>query len=147
MTQALPSEYYKTYERNDGGFGAHVGPLYIDERQVLAPRFAFLPKTHHANAAGVVHGGMLMTLCDQVFGLTVRANAGTNAVVTVSLTCQFVTAARPGNWIEGWAEIVHRAGQLFFIRGTLVSAGIPVVTGNGIWKQVREPAQREHSGD
>jgi acyl-coenzyme A thioesterase PaaI-like protein len=143
MTKPLPSENYKLCERNDGGFGAHVGPLYIDERQVLSPRFAFLPKAHHANSAGVVHGGMLMTLCDQVLGRTVRANAGTSAIVTVSLTCQFMTAARPGNWIEGWAEIVHRAGSLFFIRGTLTSEGIPVVTSNGIWKQVREPAQRE----
>jgi acyl-coenzyme A thioesterase PaaI-like protein len=75
----------------------------------------------------------------------VRANAGTPAVVTVSLTCQFVTAARPGNWIEAWAEIVHRAGSLIFIRGTLMSEGIPVMTGNGIWKQVREPAQSEQA--
>lgn len=145
MTQTLPSENYLLYAGDDGGFGAHVGPLYIDEREVLSPRFAFLPQAHHANAAGVVHGGMLMTLCDQVLGLTVRANAGTHAVVTVSLTCQFVTAARPGNWIEGWAEIVHRAGQLFFIRGTLMSAGIPLMSSSGIWKQVREPAPREHA--
>jgi uncharacterized protein (TIGR00369 family) len=145
MTKALPSENFKLYEGDDGEFGAHVGPLYIDERQRLSPRFAFLPKTRHANHAGVVHGGMLMTLCDQVLGLTVRANAGTHAVVTVSLTCQFVTAARLGNRIEGSAEIVHRAGKLFFIRGTLVSEGVPVMTCNGIWKQVREPAQREPS--
>lgn len=144
MTQALPSERYKLYEGDDGGFGAHVGPLYIDERRLPSPRFAFVPRAHHANHAGVVHGGMLMTLSDQILGLTVRANAGTPAVVTVSLTCQFVTAARPGNWIEGWAEIVHRAGRLFFICGTLMSEGVPVMTSNGIWKQVREPAPREH---
>jgi uncharacterized protein (TIGR00369 family) len=146
VTKIPPSEHYKRYEGDDGGFGTHVGPLYIDARRVLAPRFAMLPEDHHANAAGVVHGGMLMTLCDQVLGLTVRANAGTPAVVTVSLNCQFVTAARPGNWIEGWAEIVHRAGTLFFIRGTLISAGLPILTGNGIWKQVREPAPREQLG-
>lgn len=145
MMTAQPSEHYQLYEGDDGGFGAHVGPLYIDERKILSPRFAFLPKAHHANHAGVVHGGMLMTLSDQILGLTVRANAGTHAVVTVSLTCQFVTAARPENWIEGWAEIVHRAGRLIFIRGALMSGGIPVMTSNGIWKQVREPETRGHS--
>jgi acyl-coenzyme A thioesterase PaaI-like protein len=145
MMKGMPSAYYQPYAGDDGGFAAHVGPLYIDERRVLSPRFAFLPGYHHANAAGVVHGGMLMTLSDQVLGLTVRANAGTPAVVTVSLTCQFVTAARPGNWIEGWAEIVHRAGSLIFIRGTLTSEGTPVMSSNGIWKQVREAAQREPS--
>ena len=144
MTKTPPPENYRPYEGNDGGFATHVGPLYVDERQMLSPRFAFLPGTHHANHAGVVHGGMLMTLSDQILGLTVRANAGTHAVVTVSLTCQFVTAARPGHWIEGWAEIIHRAGKLFFIRGTLVSGGVPVMTSNGIWKQVREPKQGKH---
>lgn len=147
MTKPMPSENYRLYEGDDGRFGAHVGPLYIDERQLLSPRFAFLPAAHHANHAGVVHGGMLMTLSDQILGLTVRANAGTHAVVTVSLSCQFVTAGRPGNWIEGWAEIIHRAGKLFFIRGTLMSEGMPVMTSSGIWKQVREPAQREHSNE
>lgn len=141
MTTA-PPENYKPYAGNDGGFGKHVGPLYVDERQVLSPRFALMTREHHCNHAGVVHGGMLMTFSDQVLGLTVRANAGTEAVVTVSLTCQFVTSARIGNWIEGSAEIVHRTGSMFFIRGTLVSAGVPVMTSNGIWKQVRESAQR-----
>jgi len=140
MTTALPSEHFKLYEGDDGGFGAHVGPLYVDARAALSPRFAFLPIAHHANHAGVVHGGMLMTLSDQVLGLTVRANAATHAVVTVSLNCQFVTAARPGIWIEGQAEIVRRAGKLFFIRGMLTSDGIPIMSSNGIWKQVREPA-------
>ena len=130
-----------------GGFNLYIGPLYRlpDEEDGAVTRFAFIAAEKHMNAAGTVHGGMLMTFCDQVLGLTVRANAGTHAVVTVSLTCQFVTAARPGNWIEGWAEIVHRAGRLIFIRGTLMSEGVPIMSSNGIWKQVREPARREHS--
>jgi hypothetical protein len=34
---------------------------------------------------------------------------------------------------------------LIFIRGTLTSEGTPVMTSNGIWKQVREAARREPS--
>lgn len=140
MTKAQPPENYKPLKTQDRGFSSHVGQLYIDERQMHAPRFAFLPEARHANSAGVVHGGMLMTLCDRILGLTVRKNVGTDATVTVSLTCQFLSAARPGSWIEGWAEIDHRAGNLIFIHGTLISEGVRVMSSNGIWKLVRDRA-------
>ena len=145
MTKAHPPENYKPFKNNDSGFSAHVGTLYIDERQILAPRFAFLPEAWHANDAGVVHDGMLMKLCGRILGLTVRSNVETDATVTVSLTCQFLSAARPGSWIEGWAEIDHRAGNLIFSHGTLMREDIPVMSSNGIWKLVRERAHREHS--
>jgi uncharacterized protein (TIGR00369 family) len=137
MTTHRPPDGYKLLEGSDGRFGVHIGPLYIDERKALSPRFAFLPHAHHANAAGVVHGGMLLALSDQVLGLTVRVAAASHAVVTISLTSEFVTAARLGKWIEGCAEVVHQTRTLVFVRGTLTSEGIPVMTSNGIWKKVR----------
>jgi hypothetical protein len=53
MTNPLPSENYKPYQTDDGGFAAYVVPRCIDECQELAPRFAMLvnPRTSNAFSA------------------------------------------------------------------------------------------------
>src|SRR5689334_20997001 len=57
------------------GFSRHVGPLYR-----LAPghpyRFGFLVESKHMNAAGTVHGGMLMGLADVAMSRATREVTG-----------------------------------------------------------------------
>ncbi|MBM3556198.1 MAG: PaaI family thioesterase, partial [Alphaproteobacteria bacterium] len=54
----------------DRGFAALIGPSYYREADGrLFYRFATGPE--HANVAGLVHGGLLMTLADNILGGTV----------------------------------------------------------------------------
>lgn len=117
----------------DGLFAEHVGPLYVrrDERGVL---FGFEAAPHHGNERQGVHGGMLMTLADQVLGLTVLEAIGWGPAATVSLNCNFVSSAVPGDWIEGRAEVVRVTRSLVFVRGTLSTRDAVVLTADGLWK-------------
>lgn len=124
----------------DGRFAEAVGPLYV--HRVEPARFGFLAKPVHGNFLETIHGGMLMTLADQVLGLTVMQAVGFDtSVVTVSLHCDFVSVARPGDWIEGEASVTHMTKSLVFVRGALYRDGTTVLSAAGVWKKIRRPAR------
>lgn len=123
----------------DGRFAETVGPLYL--RAAAPVRFGLLAEARHGNVHGAVHGGLLMTLADQVLGLTVMQSVGLETpVVTVSLHCDFVSAVRPGDWIEGEATITRVTRSLVFVHGSLVHGGGVVLSAAGVWKKVRGSA-------
>lgn len=120
----------------DGRFAEAVGPLYIREGEPV--RFGFRAESRHGNVRETVHGGMLMTLADQVLGLTVMQAVGLDTpVVTVSLHCDFVSAAKPGDWIEGEATVTQITRTLIFVRGSLSHHGGVVLSAAGVWKRLR----------
>ncbi len=120
----------------DGRFARAVGPLYVREGEPA--RFGFLAEARHGNRREAVHGGMLMTLADQVLGLTVMQAVGLDTpVVTVSLHCDFVSAAMPGDWIEGEATVTRMTRSLIFVRGSLVHGDRVVLSAAGVWKKLR----------
>jgi len=122
----------------DGSFAEAVGPLYVREGEPV--RFGFLAESRHGNVRETVHGGMLMTLADQVLGLTVMQAVGLETpVVTVSLHCDFVSAAKPGDWIEGEATVTQITRTLVFVRGSLSHHGAVVLSAAGVWKKLRRP--------
>ncbi len=126
----------------DGCFAEYVGPLYVREGEPA--RFGFLAQPRHGNVHEAVHGGMLMTLADQVLGLTVMQAVGLETpVVTVSLHCDFVSAARPGDWIEGEATITRMTRSLIFVRGSLGCGRSVVLSAAGVWKKVSHPPRRQ----
>lgn len=128
----------------DGRFAELVGPLYVREGEPL--RFGFRAGAHHGNVRAAVHGGMLMTLADQVLGLTVMHAVGLRTpVVTVSLSCDFVAAAMPGDWIEGEASVTRAARSLVFVRGCLFNERGVVLSAAGVWKKL-DRAQHPHTG-
>lgn len=120
----------------DGRFADAVGPLYVRDGEPA--RFGFLAESRHGNVRETVHGGMLMTLADQVLGLTVMQAVGLETpVVTVSLHCDFVSAAKPGDWIEGEATVTRMTRSLVFVRGSLSHGGHVVLSAAGVWKKLR----------
>lgn len=124
----------------DGRFAEAVGPLYV--HRVEPARFGFLARPVHGNFLETIHGGMLMTLADQVLGLTVMQAVGFDtSVVTVSLHCDFVSVARPGDWIEGDATVTRITRSLVFVRGALYRDGATVLSAAGVWKKIRRPAR------
>ncbi len=120
----------------DGRFAKAVGPLYVHEGDPA--RFGFLAEPRHGNVRETVHGGMLMTLADQVLGLTVMQTVGLETpVVTVSLHCDFVSSVKPGEWIEGEATVTRTTASLVFVRGSLSHDGRVVLSAAGVWKKLR----------
>lgn len=123
----------------DGDFGRAQGQLYWSPEK---NRFAFRVANRHRNENGVVHGGMLMTLADQVLGLTVVRALGMNPAATVSLNCDFIDGARPGDLIEGAAEVTRITRSVVFVQGALFCGERRLLSASGLWKRLR-PRQEE----
>lgn len=119
---------------DDGDFGKSQGQLYWSED---ARRFAFRVENRHRNENGMIHGGMLMTLADQVLGLTVVRALGNNPAATVSLNCDFIDGALPGDLIEGEAVVTRITRSLVFVQGSLQCGERRLLSASGLWKRIR----------
>lgn len=118
----------------DGDFGRSNGQLYWSQAR---GRFAFRVSDRHRNENGVIHGGMLMTLADQVLGLTVVQALGNKPAATVSLNCDFVSGALSGDLIEGEARVTRITKSLVFVQGSLHCGDRLLLTASGLWKPLK----------
>jgi acyl-coenzyme A thioesterase PaaI-like protein len=86
------------------------------------------------------HGGMLMSFADMAWGRVISV-ARSHYWVTVRLTCDFLSAAKLGDWVEGNAELVSDEDGVFTVRGRIWSGERLLMTGSGVFKAIapREP--------
>jgi len=111
-----------------------VGPIYcLPSEAKDHVRFGFRVEPRHTNPYGVLHGGMLSTVVDTMMGyLVFRALEG-GACATINLNCDFVSAAKAGDWIEGEARMTRMGRQVAFVRAEMGCNGKTVLTANGSW--------------
>jgi len=129
------SEGLEGYTRTlDGGFNEFVAEMY--SKPLGDGRFhcKFKPEPRHLNGGGVVHGGMLMSFADHVLGQTVWFAIGEKPCTTMSLNCDFVSAGKLDEWIEGTAQITRKTRSIVFVQGELTSGGKTVLAATGLWK-------------
>jgi acyl-coenzyme A thioesterase 13 len=97
-----------------------VGPFYYrrdGERLVIGLRV--LEK--HANARGVAHGGLLMTLADIALGYnTAYREDPPGSWVTANLGGDFAGAAKLGDWIEAHVDVQKSGKRLAFANAYLM---------------------------
>jgi uncharacterized protein (TIGR00369 family) len=115
-----------------GPFLEHVGPVLADG-DVLALRVA----AHHVNRSGAAQGGLLATLVDFALGRAIRASAESRAV-TVSLTTDFLGAAREGDLVEARTEVERLGGTLAFADCSLTVDGREIVRGRAVFAVLSE---------
>lgn len=75
MQVAAIPENFVVCPTPDGQFAEMVGPLYL-QRDASGTSYGFRVEARHSNVRGNIHGGMLMTLADQILGLTVVETVG-----------------------------------------------------------------------
>lgn len=108
----------------------------------VSPRsveIAVLLDEAHCNSRGLVHGGLIASLCDNAMGLTclaaMRADGrGVSGLVTVSLTTDYLGSARLGNWLVIVPEAVKLGGSLAFARALVVENDLPVAQASASFK-------------
>lgn len=116
------------------GFGRLIGPLYRrfhDGQGVMG----FRVEEAHTNGMANAHGGMLMTFADMAWGHVVSVETS-SYWVTVRLTCDFLSSARTGNWVEGAGEVLSRADELYLVRGQVWCGERVLMTGTGVFKPI-----------
>ena len=115
-----------------GPFLEHVGPVLADG-DVVALRIA----PQHLNRSGSAQGGLLATLVDFALGRAIRATAESRSV-TVSLTTDYLGAAKEGDLVEARTEIERLGGTLAFADCSLTVEGREIVRGRAVFAVLSE---------
>lgn len=116
------------------GFGRQIGPLY--RRSVGDRAMAFRVEDHHTNGMRNAHGGMLMTFADMAWGHIVSVETS-SYWVTVRLSCDFLSSAHLGDWVEGAGETLSSEDGLYQVRGRVWCGERTLISGMGVFKALR----------
>lgn len=120
-------------QRTLAGFIETVGPLWTRSENG-AWAYGILCGPQHLNPAGVVHGGMLMTLMDHAISTVAWQACERAPCITVQLDTHFVGAVKSGEFAQARAEVAHRTRGLIFMRGSVTVQGLLVISAQGILK-------------
>ena len=115
------------------------GGLGVPWRRREADRciYGLWTRADHANPAGAVHGGILVTFADHVLGCYVEAAANGAPNVTIQLNTHFLAAVEPGAFLELRGEVTRVTGSMVFVRGIISVGERDVVAADGIWRVFR----------
>ena len=115
------------------GFIGSVGPLWT-RKEAEAWAYAFVATSQHTNPAGIVHGGLLMTLIDHALSAIAWEDADRRPCVTIQIDVRFLDAVRPPALIEARGRVVRRTATLSFTEGQLTVGANVVVTASALLK-------------
>jgi uncharacterized protein (TIGR00369 family) len=115
-----------------------LGPFY--QRGTGADMLiAFRAEEKHANMRGYVHGGVLASLADIALGyVTVFGTEPPRPFVTVSLTINYTSAARIGDWIEARVDWVRTGRTMAFANCFLTVGETPIAHASAVFSAVGE---------
>jgi uncharacterized protein (TIGR00369 family) len=121
---------------DQGPFLEHIGPIQMREgggELVLGLQTG----DRHANHRGTVQGGVLSTFADFALGRAIEADAADGKDrATVSLTVDFLSPAKPGDWIESRTRVDRVGGTLAFADCSLTVEGREIVRARAVWVAV-----------
>jgi uncharacterized protein (TIGR00369 family) len=134
---------YSTFVPSDP-FEDHTGPFYFriegDARAKDSVHCVLPTEARHANYAGGVHGGAILTFADYALCLVAgrAADGGSNSsfAMTVSIAVEFLSAGRIGPPLEARGEPLQVTGRLAFARGSVTQEGRTVALWSGVCRHV-----------
>lgn len=124
-----------------GPFTNHNGPFYIKKDSDRWTHGAFI-LDRHCNAANIAHGGMLMSFADGVLGHTVYSKTK-RAGVTIKFNSEFLSAAREGEWLEGYGDVSHVRGDYVYCNTMLKVSTRNVLSVTSIFKLMKIEALKK----
>ncbi len=124
--------------RTRGPFSTHNGPFF-HKLEDDAFFHGFRARRRHCNGHGIVHGGLLMTFMDGALGTAVWRATGLRTV-TLRMTSDFLSMARPGEWIEATAALRGQEPEVAFVEGRVSVGTRLVLSASALFKLM--PAKR-----
>ena len=116
-----------------GRYVNDVGPYWVrktDGGLTVGLRVADM----HINYVDIAHGGVLTTLADVALSLQVnRSEDPPIPVSTVSLTTNFLGAAKLDDWLEATARIDRKGKRLAYTSGEINAGGKTLMTMTGVF--------------
>ena len=89
----------------------------------------------HCNSRGLVHGGVIATLADNAMGLScVGATPDAKSALTVSLSLDYLSTAKVGQWLQIEPRVVRTGRTLGFVDAIITAGGEPVARANATFR-------------
>ena len=86
------------------------------------------------NYVGVAHGGVLATLADIALSFQIYESADPKVPVsTVSMTTNFLSAAKWGEWVEASGTVDRIGRRLAYAHGSIRSGDRMLMTMSGVF--------------
>jgi uncharacterized protein (TIGR00369 family) len=80
---------------------------------------AYVVRPEMTNPAGILHGGVMAAMLDELIGMTVHLEAGDTFFASVNLAIDYLAAARVGDEVIARTHIVRRGKRIVNAEGTL----------------------------
>lgn len=115
-----------------GPYTSHNGPFFhkvTDEGFWHGVRV----QKRHCNSRGITHGGMLMSFADGLLGTAVFRETRTVAL-TARMNADFLSSARPGEWLQGTARVTKATRSVAFCEAELFVGKRAVMKATGVFK-------------
>ena len=111
-----------------------VGPLFYRKDAALGLVIGLRVAEKHANARGIAHGGLLLTLADIALGYrTAFAQDPPVAMLTANLTADFAGSAKIGDWVEAHVDVQKIGSRLIFANAYLMVDGERIVRASAVF--------------
>jgi acyl-coenzyme A thioesterase 13 len=110
-----------------------IGPIYYrKDGENLVIGIRALEK--HANARGLVHGGLLLTIADIALGYAMAFREDPPAsLITANISADFAGSAKIGDWVEVHVDIQKSGARLAFANAYLIANGQRILRASGVY--------------
>lgn len=119
---------------NTEGFMELIGPLLRSTSIEEKNTYGLQTTCTHKNHIGLVHGGVLTSLMDQVLAIVAWNAADQRPTVTIQMDTRFLGAAKAGDFLEARAAIRHATRSLIFVDGEVSCATGSIACASAIMK-------------
>ncbi len=113
-------------------------PIYYrrsSDAVILAVRLA----EAHTNSRGLAHGGFITALADNAMGLSCGVKLdGKARLLTASLSVDFISSARVGQWVAFETEVIKVGKTLCFAQCFVTADGERCARANGTFSVVHK---------
>jgi len=140
MTDTLPPNGFELHDRSAPLTDPWM-PIY---KQILEDRWqlGLYLRPAHTNSRGMAHGGLIASLADNSMGYSTgvclaREGRQVSGLVTVSLSTDYIAAAKLDQWMLFDTDFVKTGGSICFARQTIYADGNPVAKASATFKIIK----------
>jgi uncharacterized protein (TIGR00369 family) len=95
--------------------------------------------TPHTNHRGFAHGGLIAALTDKAMGHSCgRKMGGTDSLVTVSMSIDFVGSAQIGQWLTVETDVIKTGSTICFAQCFVRADDVVIARANATFRVVRK---------
>lgn len=112
----------------------HIGQLLRPTNSPTRDTFGLPTDARHKNHLGIIHGGVLTSLLDQVIALVTWQAVDRQPVVTVQMDTRFIGAAKVGDFLKIRANLRHKTRALAFVDAEILCEDRLIASATAVMK-------------